>query len=220
MSDNHTHNYPHDYIDIYCERLGPGFWAEPVNFLTNGCFLIAAGLAMYHARKSNALTFETVILSAILACIGIGSGLFHSFATGWAMAADVIPILLFQLVFIGIYSRKVIGMDFLKLCTAYAGFFTLIAIFEQVPREIMNDSLSYAPAAIYLGGFAIFHYVREKQQRLALVIAFGTFILSLTFRSIDMVLCSYIPLGTHFLWHVLNSVVLYFTIRSLFGNLK
>ena len=34
-----------DRIDAYCERLGPAFWAEPVNALTNAAFPIAAWVA-------------------------------------------------------------------------------------------------------------------------------------------------------------------------------
>ncbi|NJN40478.1 MAG: hypothetical protein HC807_06085 [Gammaproteobacteria bacterium] len=33
--------------------------------------------------------------------------------------------------------------------------------------------------------------------------------MSLTFRTLDRDLCAAIPLGTHFLWHLLNAVVLY-----------
>ena len=29
-------------LDGYCERLGPGLWAEPLNFLSNAAFLVAA----------------------------------------------------------------------------------------------------------------------------------------------------------------------------------
>ena len=29
-------------LDLYCERLGPGLLAEPLNAVTNGAFLVAA----------------------------------------------------------------------------------------------------------------------------------------------------------------------------------
>jgi len=38
--------------------------------------------------------------------------------------------------------------------------------------------------------------------------AAGLFLLSLTFRSLDLALCASLPHGTHFLWHLLNGVVL------------
>ena len=32
-------------IDNYCERLDPGFWAEPLNAVTNAAFVIGAMIA-------------------------------------------------------------------------------------------------------------------------------------------------------------------------------
>jgi len=31
---------------------------------------------------------------------------------------------------------------------------------------------------------------------------------SIVFRSVDQLTCSIIPIGTHFLWHILNAVML------------
>ena len=38
--------------------------------------------------------------------------------------------------------------------------------------------------------------------------ASGLFAISLTFRSLDGPLCNVFPLGTHFMWHILNGVLL------------
>jgi hypothetical protein len=32
--------------------------------------------------------------------------------------------------------------------------------------------------------------------------------LSITIRSLDEILCDVIPIGTHFMWHVLNGIML------------
>ena len=37
-------------IDSYCERLGPDYWAEPVNALTNLAFVLAAALLWPRVR--------------------------------------------------------------------------------------------------------------------------------------------------------------------------
>jgi len=39
-------------IDLYCERLGPGLWAEPLNALTNLAFLLTALASWQLARRS------------------------------------------------------------------------------------------------------------------------------------------------------------------------
>lgn len=35
-----------EFIDIYCERLGPGLWAEPLNALTNAAFFYSRRLGL------------------------------------------------------------------------------------------------------------------------------------------------------------------------------
>lgn len=46
----------------------------------------------------------------------------------------------------------------------------------------------------------------------------AVFLASLTFRSIDDAICSHVAIGTHFLWHILNGVVLYLSMRALILN--
>lgn len=41
-----------------------------------------------------------------------------------------------------------------------------------------------------------------------------TLIVSLVCRNIDMAVCPAFPLGAHFLWHILNAVVLYLLLRA------
>jgi len=45
----------------------------------------------------------------------------------------------------------------------------------------------------------------------------GLFCVSVTFRSIDQLFCDPFPLGTHFAWHLLNAVMLYWLMRVLIG---
>ena len=45
-------------------------------------------------------------------------------------------------------------------------------------------------------------------------LAAAIFALSLTFRSIDHAVCEAVPVGTHFVWHTLNAVVLFILMRA------
>jgi hypothetical protein len=45
--------------------------------------------------------------------------------------------------------------------------------------------------------------------------AAALFAISLTFRSIDMTICPSLAIGTHFLWHLLNGIVLYILVKAL-----
>jgi hypothetical protein len=39
------------------------------------------------------------------------------------------------------------------------------------------------------------------------------FVLSFTARTIDIPLCSALPIGTHYFWHIFNATVLYLLVR-------
>ncbi len=58
-----------EQVDGYCERLGPGYWAEPVNAVTNAAFLIAAAVVW---RQTAGLPLARA-LAIVLAVIGVGS---------------------------------------------------------------------------------------------------------------------------------------------------
>lgn len=233
-----------DFIDIYCERMAQGFWNEPVNALTNLSFFIAAFFSwrlissLRGLEKAEAIqTFEKEKLDCLVAraprndgpayvliflqlAIGTGSFLFHTLATGWAQLADVLPILLYQIAFLLFYARHVMGLRRAYCLILLAGFFAAIYGFALLPERLLNGSLSYGPALLFLSGLALWHWRNAAKERWALPAAAGVFLLSLTLRSLDMAACAAFPLGTHFLWHVLNGVVLYLTARAYILNGK
>jgi hypothetical protein len=206
-------------IDLYCERLGPGLWAEPVNALTNLAFLVAALASWQLARRSGALTGSVAALIALMAIVGTGSALFHTFASTWARVLDVVPILVFQLFFLWLYLRRVAVVRPSYTALAVTSLLGASLIGRAVPHGI-EWSLQYVPGLILLLGLGIYHLRTSKQETWALLAAAGVFALSLTFRTIDGAVCLSMPLGTHFLWHVLNAVVLLLVFLGLVRNLR
>ena len=205
-------------VDLYCERLDAGFWAEPVNALTNLAFVLAAWLVWRRARRLGALSSETKLLAGMIALIGIGSFLFHTFATGWAEWADVLPILLFELAYLYLYLRRIAGMR----PAAAAGMTALylpVGLASGGFPNLLNGSLSYAPALVVLFALGLYHYASQKKARRMLLAAAALFFVSLTFRTTDMAVCPSFPLGTHFIWHLLNALTLYLLMLGYLANL-
>lgn len=93
-------------VDGYCERLGPEYWAEPVNAVTNAAFVI---VALWTWRRSAGVPLARA-LSVVLGLIGIGSYLFHTHAQVWSAIADVAPIAGFILLYIFAINRDVWGL--------------------------------------------------------------------------------------------------------------
>lgn len=208
-------------IDLYCERTSPDFWAEPVNALTNLSFVVAA-LAILLLLKRDGIRASggTLFLTANVACIGVGSFLFHTLANRWTMLADVIPIFIYQIAFLVLYLRHVAGLARTPVA-ALLGLYVLASFgFTRLPQEWLNGSLAYAGALVFITGIAIFHRRTRRREPWILVLAVLVFLVSIGFRSADLALCEHAARGTHFLWHLLNGLVLYLTTRAYVLNQK
>ncbi len=204
-------------VDLYCERIGPELWAEPINALTNLAFIFSAWAIWQLAARLKRLSLGIWVLIILTATIGIGSGLFHTFATNWARWLDIIPILLFQLVYLWLYTDKIINLN----SNSTTGLLVLYVVAAYVGRQfpqVLNGSLIYAPAFLMLVGLGSYHYLNRKKERFILLISLGVLMLSLFFRSIDSAICPYISIGTHFLWHLFNGLLTYMLVRGLIVN--
>ena len=198
-------------VDIYCERVDPSFWAEPLNAITNAAFLIAAVVCWRVAAKKNRQDALTLILVANLIAIGVGSFLWHTFAEGWAGAADTIPILTFILIYL--YAATVRFLEqpvwiSIGAPIAFIGFAIGFLSLWNAYLPSVNGSQGYFPVLILLIGFGLLLARRSHPAAKYLIAAAALFSLSLTFRSVDEALCEAIPIGTHIWWHMLNGLLL------------
>lgn len=200
-------------VDIYCERTDPAFWAEPVNALTNAAFLIAALIAFVQWRRAASRDGPVLALIVLTAVIGVGSFIFHTVATQGAMLFDTVPIAVFIYAYLFFALRRFLGLGLLAALALLIAFAALsVAEGMMVPARALNGSHAYLPAlaaTLVIGWLA-----RARAAGPLILAAGGTLMLSLVFRSIDMAVCPAFPLGSHFLWHLLNAVVLYLLLRA------
>lgn len=208
-------------LDIYCERTGPALWAEPINALTNLAFILAAWAVwrIYHRetrQHPQIRAWDLPTLIGLLAIIGVGSGLWHTLATLWAQAADRLPILIFMHVFLGSFAWRILGMRAIGVAAVVIGFAILtIANGLLLPPDALNGSVAYLPAWLILGFAGIGLWLRGHGAGPRWVAAWGVFTLAVFFRSLDQTVCPNFPLGTHFLWHLLNGLVLFLLLSAL-----
>ncbi|MCB2129363.1 MAG: ceramidase domain-containing protein [Rhodobacteraceae bacterium] len=212
-----------DFIDLYCERTAAGFWNEPVNAISNLGFVLVAIVAWRVAKRrcDPSADLLELVLFVLAALIGVGSFLFHTLANSRAELADVIPIWSF----VGLYVFTVIyrstGQNILK--TSRIAVIALIitgSVFWFTSGEVItnqqasdhsadrfNGSLQYLPALVALAGFGFIAVLRRHPARVMIVGAAVTFTLSLVMRSVDLIACDATGIGTHFLWHLLNALM-------------
>lgn len=199
------------YVDGYCERLGPGLLAEPANAVTNLAFIAAA---LWLWRRARGVERVLVVL---LFLIGVGSGLFHTFAQAWAGLADVLPIAGFVLVYVYAANRHFWGLSAALSVLGAALFVPYAAaaasVFGQVPGFAV--SAIYWPVPLMIAIYAVALRRRLPEVAQGLAIGAGILCLSLVARSVDEAVCATVPVGTHFMWHLLNATMLGWMITVL-----
>ncbi len=227
-----------EHVFLYCERgTSEALLAEPVNAASNAAFLLAAlaslGLLLFRPREERSA--DHYLLIGLVVLIGLGSLAFHLFATAATELADVLPIGIFMLVYLGFALNRFLGVPPGWTVLLVVGFIALMAANMQVKcwdggigvpgpevqgaKPCLNGSLFYLPA---LGALIVVGLlVEEKRHRATPYLLWAAAILavSVALRTLDMALCDRIlfhgrAVGTHFAWHVLNGLALFLLLRA------
>lgn len=198
------------YVDGYCERLAPGPWGEPLNDVTNLAFLVSA-IAVWWRADGRRIGRTLAVLVGL---VFLASTVFHLLATRWGGAADSGFILVFVLYYAAKFPHVFLGVRPKWSWLAAPAFVVLTAALAALGGGL------YLPALIGLAVFAgVLAYARDPYWT-HFAVAGAVFALSLAFRTIDGVVCGDFPVGTHFLWHLLNAVVLYVVSNAMIGKEK
>jgi hypothetical protein len=193
-------------LDLYCERIGTGLWAEPVNALSNAAFLLAAAIAFVRWWRSGARDWPTLALIVVLVAIGLGSFAFHSLATRGAVYLDVVPIAVFIYGYLLLALRRFLALPWRAAIELLVVFFAASRVLPYLAGPgALNGSVDYLPALLAM---LILMWFVPINVRPAIWLAAILFVISLAFRTTDQAVCAAFPLGTHFIWHLLNAAVL------------
>lgn len=203
-------------VDLYCERSGPGLFAEPLNALSNFAFLGASVWLLRRLRRDAGTPGYARLLAALIFLIGLGSLAFHTFAQVWAEILDVGCIALFIYFFVACFFRRFLGWRWELAVLAMPGFWVFgKAITALFAPGALNGSVDYLPAFAGLVLMAAALRLRGQRASAWLTLAAAVFLASLGFRTFDLAWCARFPLGTHWIWHTLNAVVLSLATLSL-----
>jgi hypothetical protein len=225
-------------VFLYCERGANGaLFAEPLNAASNISFLLAAlaALLLLLRRPREQRSADHFLFVALVFLIGLGSLSFHLLADRASLLADVIPINVFMLVYLGFALNRFLRVPVGWMVLLLIGFVGIVRLTVQVrcwgggigfpgaevagASECLNGSLVYLPALLAMaivGGL-----MAERKHPAAPYILWAAliFTISVTFRSIDLALCDAYQfqgrkMGTHFIWHLLNGLALFLLLRA------
>lgn len=208
-------------IYAVCERTGPGFWDEPVNAITNVAFLLAAWLGWRRWRSAGADDWAVAALIGVTASIGVGSFLFHTFATRWALTADVVPIQIFIGGYLLLALRRFLRVPWLAMPVAFLVCWLIVDQWRGVvPWEWGWRWRSYGAALVLLVTVGTLTLLRglaleRRSIRLGLHLlgAAALFTISMIAATNDRAVCHILPIGLHPVWHILNGATLYWLLH-------
>jgi len=207
-------------LDKYCERITNSFWDEPFNAISNIAFILAAiSITRFLAQtslKPGREFWDIYALIGLLFLVGIGSFAWHLTAQVWALYVDIIPILVFISLFLMSFLYHILHWSWQKILMVilvYQAFNIGIQIIFG--SELFNGSLFYLPTFVF---FCVLSAVLLQTQKnlgrqyinLCILLA-----VALGFRTADIVACDGLPVGTHFVWHILTAFMLYKLTQSL-----
>jgi hypothetical protein len=80
---------------------------------------------------------------------------------------------------------------------------------RMLPAGFLNQSGAYFPYLAGLVGIGAWLYARRRPAFPLFAAGVALFVVALTLRTVDLLVCERFALGTHFAWHLLNGAVLY-----------
>ena len=199
---------PMAYVDQYCERLAPGLFMEPFNLFSNIPFVLI-GIWQYRRSRRNI----EKLLGIFAFFVGIGSMMFHAFATRWAQALDILPIAVLIFTFLFYYQVRILKW---RNWVAILGLFSVIGS-SALAMRFLDDPL-YNGSQSYFGvglGLSILAYRERHEVRRWLFLSLILFGFALVARIADQAICFRFIVGSHFVWHLFTVASLMCAFRSL-----
>lgn len=212
-----------EHVDNYCERTSTGFWSEPLGAVSNVAYFAAALGLWLLLRRRGGVPVSVAFMPPLAALIGVGSFLFHTLATRWSLVADVAPIGLFVFWYFASFLHWFYGLPWRRCLFGLGGFLVGAAAFVAVAGSaIPNRSAPYVPVLALMIGITVALARSGEAERRRYVpdfaVASAVFAVGLTTRTVDEEVCGSVPIGTHFVWHLLTGVLLYVVGRALVGR--
>ncbi|WP_462252536.1 hypothetical protein [Ekhidna sp.] len=208
--------FPTDGGPVYAETDLTAFIAEPWNALTSLAIALPpiywAFRLKWNFRDYSFLYF----LMPFLFLGGTGSLFYHAFRTSsFLLWMDVIPtaIVTFS---VSVYFWDKILPNRWQVATVIVPFsFLRYAVFEYFSGQFATN-LSYFITGFLIFFPVIFFLIKTQLRHIHFIlISVIALSLSLVFRRLDFAMIEYLPMGSHFIWHILSGVGAFYLAKYL-----
>lgn len=212
---------PDDGGPIYAETNLNAYISEPWNAVSSIAIVLPAVYWAFKLKWNFKDYLFLYYLMPLLFLGGTGSLLFHAFRSSrWLLWMDVFPTALVTLS-VGIYFWNKVLVKKWQMAVVIIPFTYLrYAVFDYFSGSFAVN-LSYFMTGFFIFFPVIFYLKKHAFKHLFPILLSVIFLsLSLVFRRIDHMAAIYIPMGSHFLWHILSGVGAFYLAKYLYLSRK
>jgi len=180
---------------------------EPFNTASALIFTVVAIFWLIKIRgKEDALFFQVCMV--ILLIGSIGGALYHALRSSpWFLMMDVMPIIILFVLSVGWIIARLVKKRWIAWLLAIGGFIGTLALYfllRVLDLTVFGPSMGYLMIGVYIAvPYTIYVLRTQKKDMIYLIMAVLLFLTAYAARSIDLIVN--LPMGTHFLWHSINS---------------
>ena len=208
---------PIDGGPLYAETDLTVFISEPWNALSS---LAIALPSIYWALK---LKWDyrrypfLFFLMPLLFLGGIGSMLYHAFrASRLLLWMDVFPTAVVTISVASYFWNKILPRKW-QVASVMVPFVYLRFVLHDFVSDQLATNINYFITGFLIFFPAIFFLIRENLKHLKPAILSVIFLsISLLMRRVDYLVIEFLPMGSHFLWHIFSGVGAYYLATFLY----
>lgn len=201
---------------VYMETRPEDFIVEPWNAFSSLLILLPAIYWIIRMRKEGGGWIMWAVVCLVIAG-GLGSALFHAFRMSvFFLVMDVLPSAVLTLTLSVYFWIRVLKRWWVAIIVLLVLFGLRFLFWGRLP-EHTSINLSYFITGVSIGLPLILYLFKTRFRGWLLVTgAILSFIIALTFRQTDQIPISYLPMGTHFLWHSFSAMGAWFILDYLY----
>jgi hemolysin III len=204
---------------LYAETELVHFIVDPWNAISS-LFIVIPAIYWIFRISGRFSQYKFLLYSIPLMILGgTGSMLFHAFrASPFFLVMDVLPTAILTLSLTIYFWIKVFSkwwyVFFVVLPTVALRFW--IHSTNALP-EFLAINLSYTLTGLLIGLPLLIILIKTRFSRINdVILAILLFIGAIVFRGMDSQTITFLPMGTHFLWHVFTGIGAYFILSYLY----
>ena len=224
MNSDKSHNNPdwfnqrlNDGGPVYSETELGNLIVEPWNAISS-LLIVLPALYWLFRIKSEFRNYKFLLFAIPLMILGgSGSTLFHAFRVSrFFLFMDVLPTAVLTLSLSIYFWIKVLKKWWYVFFIIIPVFFIRFLFFGNLPDHTAIN-VSYIITGIITGLPLIILLYKTRFYKFKYVLyTILLFILAILFRELDAREISFLPMGTHFLWHVFSGIGAYYILAYLY----